>query len=44
MQYKAPWRSIGYVGRAIYLRDVIGALERLQRVRARIRVRTKATY
>ena len=31
MRYKALYLSIGYVGRAIYLRDVIGPLERLQR-------------
>ena len=35
MQSKALWLSIGYVVRAIYLRDVIGPLERLQRACAR---------
>lgn len=35
MLYKALLRSIGYVGRAIHLYDVIGPLERLQRVHAR---------
>lgn len=34
MRFKALLRSIGYVSRAIHLCDVIGALERLQRVRA----------
>ena len=35
MRFKALLRSIGYVGRAIYLHDVIGPLERLQRACAR---------
>lgn len=35
MRYKTLWRSIGYVTRAINLRDVIGPLERLQRTCAR---------
>ena len=35
MQYKALWRSIGYVGRAIHLRDALEPLERLQRACAR---------
>lgn len=35
MRFKALLRSIGYVGRAIYLHDVIGVLERLQRACAR---------
>lgn len=34
MQYKALLRSIGYVGRAIHLRDALEPLERLQRARA----------
>ena len=44
MRYKALYLSIGYVGRAIYLHDVIGPLERLKRARACVYVRTKATY